>query len=63
MKHKTWKMNKSVCFMSIFDKIITKMINWIKIYRIFVQISDNLYTLSEIYTLINKAVKIKDSTY
>ena len=63
MKHKTWKMNKSTCQMSIFDKIITKMINWIKIYRIFVQISDNFYTLSEISTLSIKGVKIKDSTY
>jgi len=63
MKHKTWKMNKSTYYMSIFDKIITKMINWIKIYRIFVQISDNFYTLSEISTLSIKVVKIKYSTY
>jgi len=56
-------MNKCACYMYNFDKISSKMIIWIKKYRIFVQISDNLYTLSEIYTLINKAVKIKDSTY
>ena len=40
----TCKMDKSVRKNSFFDKIITKMINWIKKYRIFVQISDNIYT-------------------
>lgn len=56
-------MDKSARNLCVFDKIITKMINWIKKYRIFVQISDNFYTLFEISTFSNKVLKIKDSTY
>jgi len=37
-------MDKRAHYLYFFDKIITKMINWIKKYRIFVQISDNFYT-------------------
>ena len=46
-------LNKEFDFLNS-NKVIILFIN---------QISDNLYTLFEIYTLINKAVKIKDSTY